>query len=334
MLLLQCTDSTRKPQPCEADEGSNMDAKSKTTKSGTLTVGNQNWTFPVYDGTIGPAVIDISKLYNQAGMFTYESRLYVDGQLRVEITYIDGEEGVLLYRGYPIEQVADTETFSKPVIWLLYGELPTPSQKIDFDNRVPSHDGSRTNEPVLSGFRRDAHPMANHDRLCRGAFGLLPRLDRHFGSFQRMVASIRMMRRCPRCGDAYKYSVGSRSSIRRTNSIMRAIFCGCAFAVPCGSTRSARYWRARWIVFFILHADHEQNASTSTVRWQVPRAPTRSPALQQVALRFGTRPTVGPTKPTLRCLKRLAMSSEFLNSSGALRTRRFVPPYGLRPSGL
>src|SRR6185369_2876611 len=125
--------------PGRATEGSIMDAKSTTTKSGTLTVGNQQYTFPIYDGTIGPSVIDIAKLYNQAGMFTYDPGYTSTGSCESKITYIDGEEGILLYRGYPIEQIAEHGDFLETCYLLLYGELPTAAQKADFDNRVTHH---------------------------------------------------------------------------------------------------------------------------------------------------------------------------------------------------
>src|SRR6266540_3738514 len=109
------------------------------TKSGTLNVGDKTWTFPVYDGTIGPSVVDIAKLYGTAGMFTYDPGFTSTASCESKITYIDGDEGVLLYRGYPIEQLAEHGDFLETCYLLLYGELPTAAQKNDFDYRVIRH---------------------------------------------------------------------------------------------------------------------------------------------------------------------------------------------------
>src|SRR3984893_8832284 len=138
-----------------------MDALSgANTKSGTLTLGDKNYKFPLCEGTIGPSVMDISTLYNQAGIFTYDPGFTSTGSCESKITYIDGDEGVLLYRGYPIEQLAEHGDFLETCYLLLYGELPTPSQKADFDNRVTHH--TMVHEQMsrfFQAFRRDAHPM-------------------------------------------------------------------------------------------------------------------------------------------------------------------------------
>src|SRR5262245_37703095 len=121
-------------------EGSTMDAKtSAKNKTGTLTVGNNNWDMPIYPGTIGPDVVDISKLYSQSGMFTYDPGFTSTASCESKITYIDGDEGILLYRGYPIEQLAEHGDFLETCYLLLYGELPTSAQKADFDYRVTRH---------------------------------------------------------------------------------------------------------------------------------------------------------------------------------------------------
>src|SRR5262249_25832908 len=121
-------------------EGSTMDAKTNAkNKSGTLTVGNNNWDMPIYSGTIGPDVVDISKLYTQSGMFTYDPGFTSTASCESKITYIDGDEGILLYRGYPIEQLAEHGDFLETCYLLLYGELPTSAQKADFDYRVSRH---------------------------------------------------------------------------------------------------------------------------------------------------------------------------------------------------
>src|SRR5215210_8496615 len=139
-----------------------MDAKvGANTKSATLDVNDQHVSFPIYDGSIGPSVIDISKLYGASGMFTYDPGFTSTGSCESKITYIDGDEGILLYRGYPIEQLAENGDFLETCYLLLYGELPTKAQKQDFDYRINHH--TMVHEQMarfFQGFRRDAHPMA------------------------------------------------------------------------------------------------------------------------------------------------------------------------------
>jgi citrate synthase len=149
-----------------------MDTSAKN-KTGTLTVGNNNWDLPVHPGTIGPEVVDISKLYSQSGMFTYDPGFTSTASCESKTTYIDGDEGVLLYRGYPIEQLAEHGDFLETCYLLLYGELPTKAQKADFDYRVTRH--TMVHEQMsrfFQGFRRDAHPMA----IMTGCVGALSRL--------------------------------------------------------------------------------------------------------------------------------------------------------------
>src|SRR6185503_18144249 len=150
-------------------EGPTMDAKTDK-KSGSITVGNKNWDFPVYQGTVGPDVLDIAKLYGESGMFTYDPGFTSTAACDSKITFIDGDEGILLYRGYPIEQIAEHGDFLETCYLLLYGELPTPAQKADFDYRVTHH--SMVHEQMsrfFQGFRRDAHPMA----IMTGCVGAL-----------------------------------------------------------------------------------------------------------------------------------------------------------------
>ena len=129
-------------------------------KSATLTVGNKNYDFPIRSGSIGPDVVDISSLYNKAGIFTYDPGFMSTASCESKITYIDGEAGILRYRGYPIDQVAEGD-FLDTCYLLLEGDLPTPAQKKDFVSRVTNH--TMVHEQMarfFQGFRRDAHPMA------------------------------------------------------------------------------------------------------------------------------------------------------------------------------
>jgi citrate synthase len=240
-----------------------MDAKSgASTQSGQLTVGNKSWSFPIYDGTLGPSVMDIGKLYAQTGMFTYDPGYTSTGSCESKITYIDGDEGVLLYRGYPIEQVAEHGDFLETCYLLLYGELPTPAQKIDFDNRVTHH--TMVHEQMsrfFQGFRRDAHPMA----IMTGCVGALSAFyhdstdisDPH----QRMVASIRMIAKMPTMAAmAYKYSIGQPFVYPKNELDYATNFLRMCFAVPCEEFKPNEVLARAMDRIFILHADHEQNA--------------------------------------------------------------------------
>ena len=139
-----------------------MDAKTGSNlKTGQLTVGDKNWSFPIYEGTIGPDVIDIAKLYGTAGMFTYDPGFTSTGSCESKITYIDGDEGILLYRGYPIDQLVEQCDYLDVCWLLLNGDLPSPAQKAKFTADITHH--TMVNEQlhaIYRGFRRDAHPMA------------------------------------------------------------------------------------------------------------------------------------------------------------------------------
>jgi citrate synthase len=250
-------------------EGSTMDAKtSAKNKTGTLTVGNNNWDMPVYPGTIGPDVVDISKLYAQSGMFTYDPGFTSTASCESKITYIDGDEGILLYRGYPIEQLAEHGDFLETCYLLLYGELPTAAQKADFDYRVTRH--TMVHEQMsrfFQGFRRDAHPMA----VMTGCVGALSAFyhdstdisDPH----QRMVASVRMIAKVPTLAAmAYKYSIGQPFVYPKNDLDYASNFLRMCYAVPTEEYKPNPVLARAMDRLFILHADHEQNASTSTVR--------------------------------------------------------------------
>src|SRR5881396_2047000 len=246
-----------------------MDAKSgANTKVAKLSVGDKDYSFPIYSGTIGPEVIDVSKLYAETGMFTYDPGFTSTGSCESKITYIDGDQGVLLYRGVPIEQLAEHGDFLETCYLLLYGELPTATQKADFDNRVTHH--TMVHEQMsrfFQGFRRDAHPMA----IMTGCVGALAAFyhdstdisDPH----QRMVASIRMIAKMPTMAAmAYKYSIGQPFVYPKNELDYATNFLRMCFAVPCEDFKPNEVLARAMDRIFILHADHEQNASTSTVR--------------------------------------------------------------------
>ena len=240
----------------------------KNTKSAKLTVDGKDVSLPVQDGSIGPSVIDIGKLYAQTGMFTYDPGFTSTGSCESKITYIDGDEGVLLYRGYPIEQLAEKGDFLETCYLLLYGELPTPTQKADFDYRVTRH--TMVHEQMsrfFQGFRRDAHPMAV---MC-GSVGALAAFYHDSTDIsdplQRMIASIRMIAKMPTLAAmAYKYNVGQPFVYPRNNLDYATNFLHMCYAVPTEEYVPNPVLAKAMDRIFILHADHEQNASTSTVR--------------------------------------------------------------------
>jgi citrate synthase len=256
-------------RPVAPSKGLDMDAKTgANTKTATLTVGDQSCSFPVYEGTIGPEVIDIAKLYGKTGMFTYDPGFTSTASCESKITYIDGDEGILLYRGYPIEQLAENGDFLETCYLLLYGELPTKSQKADFDYRVSRH--TMVHEQMMrffQGFRRDAHPMAVMVG-CVGALSAFYHDSTDISDpFQRMVASIRMIAKMPTLAAmAYKYSIGQPFIYPKNDLDYSTNFLRMCFAVPCEEYKPNPVLSRAMDRIFILHADHEQNASTSTVR--------------------------------------------------------------------
>src|SRR6185437_14197388 len=212
---------------------------------------------PVIEGSIGPKVIDVRKLYAETGYFTYDPGFMATAACRSSITYIDGDEGILMYRGYPIEELAAKSDFLEVAYLLLNGELPTGDQKKQFVSDITHH--TMVHEQIATffrGFRRDAHPMAV---LC-GVVGALSAFYHDSTDindpYQRMVASHRLIAKLPTIGAmAYKYSLGYAEN-----------FLHMTFAVPCEEYKVNPVLAKAMDQIFILHADHEQNASTATVR--------------------------------------------------------------------
>ena len=239
-----------------------------TTRTATITVDGKTFETPVYDGTIGPSVIDIRRLYAELGMFTYDPGYTSTGSCQSTITYIDGEKGELLYRGYPIEQLAEKSHYLEVCYLLLYGELPSPTQLEDFEGRVTKH--TMLHEQMLyfyRGFRRDAHPMA----VVCGVMGAMSAFYHDSTDindpWQREVASIRMIAKLPTiCAWAYKYAIGQPFVYPRNDLDYAANFLHMCFSVPCEEYVVNPVLARAMDRIMTLHADHEQNASTSTVR--------------------------------------------------------------------
>ena len=224
--------------------------------------------FPVLSGSVGPDVVDIHTLYGKTGVFTYDPGFLSTASCSSTITYIDGDQGVLLYRGYPIEQLAVHCDFLEVCYLLLRGELPNQKQKEEFVGMVTKH--TMVHDQInrfFTGFRRDAHPMA----VLVGVVGALSAFyhdsldisDQH----HREVAAFRLIAKLPTLvAMAYKYNMGQPFVYPRNDLSYTANFMRMMFAVPAEEYRSNDVLVRALDRIFILHADHEQNASTSTVR--------------------------------------------------------------------
>ncbi len=234
----------------------------------SFTNGQPSVEMPVYNGTIGPDVIDIRKLYGQTGMFTYDPGFLSTASCQSAITFIDGDKGELLYRGYPIEQLATNCDFLETCHLLLYGELPNAKGKHDFTKTVTHH--TMVHEQMqffLRGFRRDAHPMA----VLTGLVGALSAFYHDSTDINnaehREIAAIRLIAKMPTLvAMAYKYGVGQPFMYPQNNLSYAGNFLRMMFGNPCEEYVVNPVLERAMDRIFTLHADHEQNASTSTVR--------------------------------------------------------------------
>jgi citrate synthase len=255
-------------------DGTTSAAAKKSGKDGSRTVTlvdnatGTRYELPVLSGTTGPDVIDVRKLYAESGFFTYDPGYTSTGSCESEITYIDGDKGVLLHRGYSIEELARDSTFAEVCYLLLYGELPTQAERTKFERDITLH--TMVHEQLLwfyRGFRRDAHPMA----IMCGVVGALSAFYHDSTDiddpYQRMVASYRLVAKMPTIAAmAYKYSTGQPFMYPRNDLNYAENFLYMTFGVPCEEYKVNPILARAMDQIFILHADHEQNASTSTVR--------------------------------------------------------------------
>jgi len=245
-------------------------ALDNSAASATLTdpATGKDVVLPLMSGTLGPDVMDIRRLYADTGHFTFDPGFVSTASCESAITYIDGDEGILLYRGYAIDELADNSDFLEVCYLLLQGELPNAQEKDEFTHTITYH--SMVHEQLMQfyrGFRRDAHPMA----IMCGVVGALSAFyhdstdinDEH----QRMVASHRMIAKMPTIAAmAYKYSIGQPFSYPRNDLGYAENFLHMMFSVPAEDYKPSPILSRAMDKIFILHADHEQNASTSTVR--------------------------------------------------------------------
>ncbi|WP_323017216.1 citrate synthase [Castellaniella sp.] len=230
--------------------------------------GSPSVEFPVYQGTVGPNVIDIRKLYGQTGMFTYDPGFMATASCESAITFIDGDKGQLLYRGYPIDQLAQKCDFLTICYLIMNGELPNEQEKQGFDDLVTHH--TLVHEQMhtfLQGFRRDAHPMA----VLTGLVGALSAFYHDSTDItnprHREVSAIRLIAKMPTLvAMAYKHSLGQPFIYPKNDLSYTGNFLRMMFATPCDDYQVNEVVERALDRIFILHADHEQNASTSTVR--------------------------------------------------------------------
>ncbi len=230
--------------------------------------GSPSMELPLYKGTIGPDVIDIRKLYAQTGKFTYDPGFLSTASCNSTITYIDGDKGELLYRGYPIEQLATKCDFLETCYLLLKGNLPNVQEKKDFDRLVSTH--TMVNEQMqffLRGFRRDAHPMAVMTGLVGGLSAFYHDSTDIHNPVHRDISAIRLIAKMPTLvAMAYKYGIGQPYIYPQNSLSYSANFMRMMFGTPCEEYVPNDVLVRAMDRIFILHADHEQNASTSTVR--------------------------------------------------------------------
>jgi citrate synthase len=243
-----------------------MTPSSKATLS--FADGTAPIEFPIYKGSVGPDVIDIRKLYGATGKFTFDPGFLSTAACESKITYIDGDKGELLYRGYPIEQLAVHCDYLETCYLLLNGELPNAAQRKDFEHRVTNH--TMVHEQMtrfFQGFRRDAHPMA----VLVGCVGALSAFYHDSLDIQnpehRQISAIRLIAKMPTLvAMAYKYSVGQPFMYPKNDLSYSANFMRMMFGTPCADYVPNPVLVRALDRILILHADHEQNASTSTVR--------------------------------------------------------------------
>ncbi len=238
------------------------------TDKATLTIDGKSYDLPIMKGSTGPDVIDVRKLYADTDRFTFDPGFTSTASCESKITYIDGDAGILLHRGYPIEQLAEKSSFLEVCYLLLYGELPTASEFEKFEHNITYHTMLHAQfDRFFEGFRRDAHPMA----VMTGAVGALSAFYADSinvdDAREREISAHRLIAKMPTiAARAFKYTTGQPFISPRNNLSFAENFLRMSFAVPAEDWKSNPVLTKAMDRIFILHADHEQNASTSTVR--------------------------------------------------------------------
>jgi citrate synthase len=245
-----------------------MDSKVTPGGNAVFKIGDKTVEMPILKGSTGPDVVDIRKLYAEADVFTYDPGFTSTASCESQITYIDGDAGVLLYRGYPIDQLAENSSFLEVCYLLLHGELPTATQFAEFERTITYHTMLHEQfDRFFQTFRRDAHPMA----IMVGAVGALSAFYHDSTNIhderQRQISAHRMIAKMPTiAARAFKYAVGQPFVYPRNELGYADNFLRMCFAVPAEDYKVNKVLARAMDRIFILHADHEQNASTSTVR--------------------------------------------------------------------
>jgi citrate synthase len=244
--------------------------ENKVTPGGVahMQIGDKSVELPILKGSTGPDVVDIRKLYAEADVFTYDPGFTSTASCESQITYIDGDAGILLYRGYPIDELAENSSFLEVCYLLLHGELPTATQFAEFERTITYHTMLHEQfDRFFQTFRRDAHPMA----IMVGAVGALSAFYHDSTNVhdekQRQISAHRMIAKMPTiAARAFKYAVGQPFVYPRNELGYADNFLRMCFAVPAEDYKVNQVLAKAMDKIFILHADHEQNASTSTVR--------------------------------------------------------------------
>ena len=237
-------------------------------KKSTVTIGDNNYDLPLIDGTIGPSVIDVSKLYGDSNYFTYDPGFTSTASCKSSITYIDGDKGECFYRGYPMDVLAEESNFLEIVYLLWQGELPDKNQWSEFSEAIKNHTMVHEQfKNFFNGFRRASHPMAITVACVAALSAFYPDSTNVNDLNQRVISARRMIAKVPSLAAmAYKYSIGQPfiypdNSLNYTENFLKM-----CFAVPAEPYKVNKTFARALDKIFILHADHEQNASTSTVR--------------------------------------------------------------------
>ncbi|PZO64275.1 MAG: citrate (Si)-synthase [Paracoccus denitrificans] len=238
------------------------------SKNATLSINGKSIDLPILTPTVGPDCVDIRKLYAQSDAFTFDPGFTSTAACESEITYIDGDKGELWYRGYPIEQLAENSCYLEVCYVLLNGELPSKAQLEEFSNLVTRHTMVHQQmHNFFSGFRRDAHPMATMVAVVGAMSAFYHDSTDINDPKQREIASIRLIAKLPTIAAmAYKYSIGQPFVYPKNDLSYAANFLNMCFAVPAEDYVVDPALAKAMDLIFTLHADHEQNASTSTVR--------------------------------------------------------------------
>ena len=238
------------------------------SKKAKLIIDNKDYEFPILGGSVGPDVVDISKLYSSTGNFTFDPGFTSTASCESSITYIDGEKGECFYRGYPMDELANKSSFLEVAYLLWNGELPTKEEWFEYSEAIKTH--TMVHEQMkkfFDGFRRGSHPMAILTSVVAALSAFYPDSIDVNDLQQRQISARRMIAKVPTLAAmAYKYSIGQPflypdNSLDYTENFLQMVF-----AVPAEKYKVNKVFAKALDKIFILHADHEQNASTSTVR--------------------------------------------------------------------